>query len=785
MPQAFKPKFLSVFSFEELVQELTASHDRLKARLTFLEAQNRALAARTHVSSVGEERERSSPIVDLDTGARIETAPDIKEGDPPTERPRRASLTVRISETMSAQDDEDLVHEIGIEGSTVAADLLLRHRAEEEAACPVALQVPWDPDVLVGPVPAAQSKPAFPSKDSDADEGRLSTSRDEESGRLSGSTEIQRHTKTPLVHTETMDSDVTVGSEVGADVENGVQSGWSWPFRRTQVIDTVPEDADLVKKTCGLRSVITGEATPTKSRWAKFVMTPDSAKRLMWDLLTVIIVSYDCVQFPFEFVFGRTDHTILSVVDFSTTVFWTIDVPVSFFTGYHSAGLVEVRLKEIARHYAKRWFVLDLTAVLLDWLFLLIEIRDALGVLQVARTAKVSRLTRVFRAMRMLRFVKFYRVLSEIFMQIKSEQLRAVCNILLMILGLVFANHYIACGWYFIGTQESQFDTVTWLTITNIRYRDVMFKYTTALHWSLTQFTPASMDVSATNVVERVYSICVLLFALVTFTSFVSSITTSMTHLRKMRSEPEKQEAILREYFFSNNLTAELGQRVWKYLWANHFSIKKRLHEQDVAILNLVPDFLRWKIREELHFPVITRLPFLAQYATVNLPGVQEICHHAMEERVLVASDELFVKDTIASKLFFVTGGFLHYKHHIKVQECDVGEKEWAVEPALWLKWCHVGTMIAKTTVEINSVDVAIFWKTMMRHSKGFDFLLSYKRNFNDYIVGRLRSDMISLPLGSVRSNRTRSFRNTVSSVATTSSQRSANFLFHAFREWT
>ena len=114
-----------------------------------------------------------------------------------------------------------------------------------------------------------------------------------------------------------------------------------------------------------------------------------------------------------------------------------------------------------------------------------------------------------------------------------------------------------------------------------------------------------------------------------------------------------------------------------------------------------------------------------------------------------------------------------------------MGEKEWAVEPALWLKWCHVGTMIAKTTVEINSVDVAIFWKTMMRHSKGFDFLLSYKRNFNDYIVGRLRSDMISLPLGSVRSNRTRSFRNTVSSVATTSSQRSANFLFHAFREWT
>ena len=38
---------------------------------------------------------------------------------------------------------------------------------------------------------------------------------------------------------------------------------------------------------------------------------------------------------------------------------------------------------------------------------------------------------------------------------------------------------------------------------------DVVFLYTTSLHWSLTQFTPSSIDVVATNVPERVFSILV------------------------------------------------------------------------------------------------------------------------------------------------------------------------------------------------------------------------------------------------------------------------------------
>lgn len=36
-------------------------------------------------------------------------------------------------------------------------------------------------------------------------------------------------------------------------------------------------------------------------------------------------------------------------------------------------------------------------------------------------------------------------------------------------------------------------------------------RYSTALHWSLTQFTPAAMEVTATNFIERLFSVFVVL----------------------------------------------------------------------------------------------------------------------------------------------------------------------------------------------------------------------------------------------------------------------------------
>ncbi|OLQ15330.1 hypothetical protein AK812_SmicGene438 [Symbiodinium microadriaticum] len=62
-------------------------------------------------------------------------------------------------------------------------------------------------------------------------------------------------------------------------------------------------------------------------------------------------------------------------------------------------------------------------------------------------------------------------------------------------------NHVIACIWYATGRMSMERQELNWLenTAINASYPRVidgnaLYQYTTSLHWSLTQFTPASMD---------------------------------------------------------------------------------------------------------------------------------------------------------------------------------------------------------------------------------------------------------------------------------------------------
>merc|ERR1719491_32015 len=101
---------------------------------------------------------------------------------------------------------------------------------------------------------------------------------------------------------------------------------------------------------------------------------------------------------------------------------------------------------------------------------------------------------------------------------------------------IVIINHYIACIWYMVGSGH--FASSAWTTKFLVNYPgEFPYAYATALHWSLTQFTPASMEVVPENTVERVFCVMVLVFAMVTFSSFISSITNAMTQLRNLNSD--------------------------------------------------------------------------------------------------------------------------------------------------------------------------------------------------------------------------------------------------------
>merc|ERR1719420_2887739 len=112
----------------------------------------------------------------------------------------------------------------------------------------------------------------------------------------------------------------------------------------------------------------------------------------------------------------------------------------------------------------------------------------------------------------------------------------------------------------------SQVQNPNWVDRQGFATASLEYRYATSLHWSLTQFTPASMEVIPHNVGERFFSVGVLLFALIIFSSFVSSITAAMTRMRNLNSDNNNNLSKLRRYLRDHKVSAKLAIRIKRYV---------------------------------------------------------------------------------------------------------------------------------------------------------------------------------------------------------------------------
>merc|ERR1712137_1244386 len=111
-------------------------------------------------------------------------------------------------------------------------------------------------------------------------------------------------------------------------------------------------------------------------------------------------------------------------MDYVTTSFWTMDMVMSFFTGFNVHGVIEMRLSKIIVAYLRGWFCVDLTILLMDWFFIAMTPANvnAIGFLRIGKTARI---TRIFRALRLLRFIHVWSLISEVLDLAHSPTVRA------------------------------------------------------------------------------------------------------------------------------------------------------------------------------------------------------------------------------------------------------------------------------------------------------------------------------------------------------------------------
>ncbi|CAK0906618.1 unnamed protein product, partial [Prorocentrum cordatum] len=260
------------------------------------------------------------------------------------------------------------------------------------------------------------------------------------------------------------------------DVLKGTPSGFSGRSRMQRYATRIYE---AVRASAARTESVPSNAS---SCLQSCVMSPTSMKRQAWDLLCMVVLAYDVCVLPL-FVFRDEDSLTVQFLYICTTLVWTLDVFMSFFTGYYDVGNVEMSISKIAWRYVRTWFMLDFPVLLIDWFTTLLLPLSVAQLLSIARVSKIFRLVRCLRMLRLVRLLKFRSGNTTAFdSYLRSESLVTFWTVLRSLGYILAISHYIACGWYFIGGQQRPF---TWVQILDDEDRDVYYRYITALHWSV------------------------------------------------------------------------------------------------------------------------------------------------------------------------------------------------------------------------------------------------------------------------------------------------------------
>lgn len=548
------------------------------------------------------------------------------------------------------------------------------------------------------------------------------------------------------------------------------------------------------------KSMMGGEMAPSAEGTKRWVMHPNSTKRLIWDVVGMLLILYDVIVIPLNIGFQPEEGDFLFTMLLVTTIFWSIDINLTFVTAYYENGKLEVHHRKIAKHYLKTWFFIDVPIVSLDWFLITIRfLSDGLADSDagVARLGRTFRAFRILRSMRLLRIVKLKKLIEELYDRVSSEYVHICIEIVRLLVIIVTINHFVACVWYGIGTEG-------WVAKQGYTDDDLNVKYITALHWSLTQMTPASMEIHPESLPERVMAVIVVLLGVVMFSSFVSSMTAAVSRMRSLSMETQQQFWKLRRYLKEHEISADLTARINRYL---EYKIQKehtRIKADEVVLLKQLSIPLRMQMETESHVGVISTHPFFHMYGQEDPQALRHLCYNAISRIWLSKGDDLFAAGTVSSCLYFVVRGPLRYFRikspavigeatassfgsadclqnlvpnpgaqnscaekwcrlivklleevnrktprltsvsNMEVKDLNAGE--WCCEACLWVPWVHKGTLRATAIAcELLTINAQKFQNLTLQHDNVRSSAITYAREFLKWLTDDYEDHMSDL----------------------------------------
>lgn len=514
----------------------------------------------------------------------------------------------------------------------------------------------------------------------------------------------------------------------GTFLKKIAQSKLQWPLPEgPQSEDSFAALRSRFSRITTLHSTAYGEVVgdPHVSCMQRFVILPDSKFRLVWDMTGVCCIACDVFMIPFVEAFRVAVTKGVFGISIPMASYWSCDIALNFFTGFFDYGVCELRIKKIARRYLQSWFLLDTALVFMDWLYIVglyLSLFSSnpnpdggqydTGIVKVMRSMRTIRYLRLARMLSLLRLIKVQVLLSFILASLRSPAACAGMKISEATIFILIVNHLVSCAWYAIGYSEYERGTPSWVGAEDIEHTEVSYKYATALHWAITQFTPASMNVQPCNLNERLFTIFIDFCGLVIFSTFVSTITSNMTQVRLLSRETREREISLKQFCREKKVSLELASRMMRSLYPK-LQINKCTHFENVHGIKSLSSELVLALKVEVLGSTIQNHPFFLRVRSLSGLFFQQVCNVAAKEMAFVANHEIFREGQTAEAVYFLISGACTY---IRAQGSIKVMDECISEAAIWVQgWAHRGSLVADEPTEAILLKLDVLHKLLGR----------------------------------------------------------------------
>jgi hypothetical protein len=316
---------------------------------------------------------------------------------------------------------------------------------------------------------------------------------------------------------------------------------------------------------------------------------------------------------------------------FTLNLFFAADVAVNFFTKIKLGHRRFETGREIARHYLKGWFAID---VLAAFPFELILVAVFGGM---PADAGAARLYLLLQGLTLIKLLKAGRIFREL-----EEALRIIPAVRRLIkFGYWFsmAIHLVALGWILIGAGEAEGTPGG--------------RYLRAIYWVMTTIATIGYgDYTPDHASDAqiVYTIVVELFGVTMFTYIIANVSSLVSNLDVARSAYQRRLDEINAYLRAQRIPAGLQDRVrdyYSYLWASQKGV------DSISVLEDMPKSLSQEILMFLNRDAVGKVELFKGAEELLLREAVRL----LRPKVFLPGEHIIRQGEYGDCMYFLTSG--------------------------------------------------------------------------------------------------------------------------------